>query len=144
MLIARRNNDSNWLSNWFDDNFFDTDLTPRTNATVPAVNVKENVHSYIMEVAVPGLKKDWVRVHIDHDGNLNLAIEHKADQKDENKNEHYIRREFSYSNYQQCYVLPEDADREKIGAKVQDGILEIEIPKITKEEQKVNKVIEVK
>ena len=40
MLLARRNNDSNWLSNWFEDNFFDTDLMPRMNvATAPATNI---------------------------------------------------------------------------------------------------------
>ena len=43
MLLARRNqNVSNWLNNWFNDNFFDTDLMPRMSATAPAVNVKEN------------------------------------------------------------------------------------------------------
>ena len=37
-----------------------------------------------------------------------------GEHKDEDKHEHYLRREFSYGNYQQCYTLPEDADREKI------------------------------
>ncbi len=36
MLLARRNNNSDWLSNIFDDVFFDTDATPRMNATAPA------------------------------------------------------------------------------------------------------------
>ena len=80
-----------------------------------------------------------------NDGNLTIAIENKMEHKDENKHEHYLRREFSYSNYQQCYTLPEDADREKISAKVADGILEVEIPKLTpKEEAKTTKNIEVK
>ena len=43
MLLARRNNSvSNWLNSWFNDNFFDTSLMPRMNATAPAVNVKES------------------------------------------------------------------------------------------------------
>ena len=87
------------------------------NATAPAINIKETDKNYIMEVAAPGLKKEWVRVNIDNDGNLNIAIENKMEHKDEDKHEHYLRREFSYSNYQQCYTLPEDADREKISAK---------------------------
>ena len=34
MLLARRNNSvSNWLNSWFNDNFFDTSLMPRMNAT---------------------------------------------------------------------------------------------------------------
>ncbi len=145
MLLARRNNNSDWLSNIFDDAFFDTDVMPRMNATAPATNVKESEKDYTMEVAAPGLKKEWVRVNIDNDGNLNIAIENKMEHKDEDKHEHYLRREFSYSNYQQSYTLPEDADREKISAKVADGVLEVEIPKLTpKEEAKATKNIEVK
>ncbi len=145
MLLARRNNSSDWLSNFFDDNFFNTDLMPRMNATAPAINVKETEKEYKMEVAAPGLKKEWVRVNIDNDGNLNIAIENKMEHKDENKHEHYLRREFSYSNYQQSYTLPEDADREKIAAKVENGVLEVEIPKLApKEEAKATKTIEVK
>ena len=78
MLLARRNNDSNWLSNWFDDTFFDTDLMPRVNvATAPATNIKMNDKVYTMEVAAPGLKKEWVRINLDNDGNLCIAIENK-------------------------------------------------------------------
>ena len=55
MLLARRNqNVSNWLNNWFNDNFFDTSLMPYMSATAPAVNVKENATAYTMEVAAPG------------------------------------------------------------------------------------------
>jgi len=118
---------------------------PHMNATAPAVNVKESATAYTMEVAAPGLKKDMVKMNIDNDGYLNVSIENKMEHKDEDKHEHYLRREFSYSNYQQCYTLPEDADREKISAKVADGILEVEIPKLTpKEEAKTTKNIEVK
>ena len=145
MLLARRSNNSDWLSNFFNDNFFDTDLMPRMNATAPAINVKENEKSYTMEVAAPGLKKEWVRVNIDTDGMLNIAIENKMEHKDEDKHEHYLRREFSYSNYQQTYSLPDDADREKISAKVDNGVLEVQIPKLApKEEAKYEKKIEVK
>lgn len=145
MLLARRNNNSDWLTNWFEDNFFDTDLMPRTSSTALATNIKENEKAYTMEVAAPGLKKEWVRINLDNDGNLCIAIENKMEHKNEDKHEHYLRREFSYSNYQQCYTLPEDADREKISAKVADGILEVEIPKLTpKEEAKTTKNIEVK
>lgn len=146
MLLARRNqNVSNWLNSWFNDNFFDTDLMPRMNATAPAVNVKEDEKSYTMEIAAPGLKKDMVKMNIDKDGFLNVSIEHKAEKKDEKKEEHYLRREFSYSNYSQSYALPEDANKEKISAEVNDGVLKIEIPKVAEEEKKEDvKHIEVK
>ena len=65
--------------------------------------------------------------------------------KDENKKEHYLRREFSYSNYQQVYTLPEDIVKEHITAKVNDGVLTIEMPKRQKEDvQKVQRRIEIR
>lgn len=142
MLLARRNNSvSNWLDSWFNDNFFNTSLMPHMSATAPAVNVKESATAYTMEVAAPGLKKDMVKMNIDKDGYLNVSIENK----DEKKEEHYLRREFSYSSYSQSYALPEDADQEKISAEVSDGVLKIEIPKTAKEEKKDDvKHIEVK
>lgn len=142
MLLARRNNSvSNWLDSWFNDNFFNTSLMPHMNATAPAVNVKESATAYTMEVAAPGLKKNMVKMNIDKDGYLNVSIENK----DEKKEEHYLRREFSYSSYSQSYALPEDADQEKISAEVSDGVLKIEIPKTAKEEKKDDvKHIEVK
>ena len=147
MLLAKRN-DNNWMSNFFND-FFDTDMMPRMNATAPAVNVKESDTGYVMEIAAPGLKKEYCRVSLDKDGNLNLKIEdkfeHKEEDKAEDKKEHYLRREFNYSNYEQTYVLPEDVDKEKISAKVENGILTIDLPKKSKEaEKEENKCIEVK
>ncbi|MCI6102852.1 MAG: Hsp20/alpha crystallin family protein [Prevotella sp.] len=132
-------NSNNWLSNAFDD-FFNTDWMPRMNSTAPAVNVKENKDEYEMQLAAPGLKKEYCRISIDDEGNLNVKIENKFEKKEEDKKdekkEHYLRREFSYSNYEQSYTLPEDVDKEKISAKVEDGILNITLPKLAKEEEK--------
>lgn len=151
MLLVRRNNDSNWLNNWFDDTLFDVDLMPQTKATAPAINVLETPKDYKMEMAVPGLRKEWVRVNINNDGLLHVAIEfkmeHKEEERDnkEEKHERYLRREFGYSNYEQCYTLPEDVDHDHITASVADGILTITVPKITPEQEaKVMKNIEVK
>lgn len=142
MLFPVMRTSNNWLDNAFNDLFSDSALS-RMNSTAPAVNVKDTENAYVMEVAVPGIKKEFCRVNIDDDGNLEIAIENKLEHKEDNKKEHYLRREFSYSNYQQSYILPEDVDREKISAKVQNGVLEIELPKVVKSEQKVQRKIEI-
>ena len=145
MLLVRRNNDFDWLNNWFDDNFFNTPGMAQTTTTAPAVNVKEDNKQYVMEVAVPGLKKEQVNMSIDKDGYLTLSIENKNEQKDENKKEHYLRREFSYTSYRQSYALPDNVNADKIEANVADGVLKVVLPKVEKKEEKENvKHIEVK
>ena len=130
-----------WFPTMFDD-FFNTDFMPRANSTAPAVNVKESKDAYTMEVAAPGIKKEFCRVSINNDGNLSVAIENKAEHKHEDKQHHYLRREFSYTNYEQNYTLPDDVVKENISAKVEDGILTITMPKMAKQET-ANKAIEI-
>ena len=96
-----------------------------------------------MELAAPGIKKEYCRVAINDEGNLTIAIENKQEHKEENKKHHYLRREFSYSNYEQNYTLPDDVEKDKISAKVEDGILTVVLPKVEKEEKKTTKSIEV-
>ena len=143
-----RNNRNNWLDTAFND-LFDMDWTPRHVTTAPAVNVKESDKAFTMEVAAPGLKKEFCKVNINNEGNLVVKIENKSEQEDKanadgEKTHHYLRREFSYSSYEQAYTLPENVDKERISAKVEDGILTIELPKLTPEqEKKVDRVIEI-
>ena len=133
---------NNWMPTLFED-FLNTDLMPRTGSTAPAVNVRESETAYTMELAAPGIKKEYCRVNINEDGNLAIAIENKCEHKNEDKKHHYLRREFSYSNYEQNYTLPDDVERDKISAKVEDGILTVTMPKTAKEEKKLSKAIEV-
>ena len=128
-------NSNSWFPTMFDD-FFNNDWMPKMKATAPAVNVKEDANAYTMELAVPGIKKEFCRVNINADGNLEVAIENKLEHKEENKKEHFLRREFSYSNYQQTYVLPDDIVKDHIAAKVDNGVLPITMPKVSKDEVK--------
>ncbi len=140
MLPVMRNS---WMPEVFND-FFDTDFMPRTNATAPAINVKETEHDYTVELAAPGMKKEDFDINVDNDGNLHIKMEHKSEHNDENRKEHYLRREFSYSKYEQTLILPDDVDKEKIEANVNDGVLTIGLPKVAKAEVKSTRQIEVK
>ena len=136
-------NSNSWFPTVFDD-FFNSDWMPKMKATAPAVNVKEDAKAYTMEVAVPGIKKEFCRVNINADGNLDIAIENKMEHKEEDKKQHYLRREFSYSNYQQTYVLPDDIVKDEIVAKVDDGVLTITMPKVSKQEvKKIQRQIDI-
>ena len=133
---------NSWFPTVFDE-FLNSDVTPSTcTTTAPAVNVKEDEKAYTMEVAAPGIKKEWCRVSLNEEGNLCIAIENKMEHKEEDKKQHYLRREFSYTNYQQNYSLPEDVVKDKIAARVENGILTVTLPKQEKE-AKVSKSIEI-
>lgn len=135
----RRNS---WLPEVFND-FFNTDYMPRTNATAPAINVIENEKEYRVELAAPGMKKEDFDININQDGNLTIKMECKREMKEEERKARYLRREFAYSKYSQTLILPDDVDKEKISAKMEDGVLTINLPKIIKEEVKVARQITV-
>ena len=125
----------NWLPSIFND-FFDNDWMVKANATAPAINVFETEKEYRVELAAPGMTKEDFNVHIDEDNNLVITMEKKNENenKGENKQEgRYLRREFSYSRFQQTMILPDDVDKEKISAHVENGVLNIELPKFTEE-----------
>lgn len=132
-----------WMPEEFND-FFDTDFMPRVSATAPAINVKESEKDYTVELAAPGLTKDDFNVNIDNDGNLHIKIENKSNKKDEDKKSHYLRREFSYSKYEQTLLLPDDVEKDKIAASVSHGVLTVELPKLVKAEEKTARQIEIK
>ncbi len=144
MVPSRRMYNQNWLPSMFND-FFDNDWMEKSNATAPAINVLENEHSYDLELAAPGMTKDDFKVSLDENGDLVINMEKKQENNDEKKHGHYLRREFSYSKFQQTMLLPEDADREKINAQVEHGVLKVNIPKVVKvEPEHTHKVIEIK
>ena len=147
MMPVRRT--QNWLPSIFND-FFDNDWMVKANATAPAINVFETQKEYKVELAVPGMTKEDFNVHIDEENNLVITMEkkvenHEEDTKDDKKEGRYLRREFSYSKFQQNMILPDDVDKDKISAHVENGVLNINLPKYTaQEKEKSKKFIDVK
>lgn len=129
-----------WLPEVFND-FFDTNSMSRTSATAPAINVLESNSQYTVELAAPGLKKEDFAVNVNADGDLTVKMMKQQSDKDETAR--YLRREFAYSKFEQTLILPKDVDRTKIAARVADGVLTVDLPKINKEEQKVVRTIDV-
>ncbi len=87
-------------------------------------------------------KEDFC-VHINDEGNLIVKMENKHEVKEENKTMRYLRREFSYSKFEQTLILPDDVDKDKISARVENGVLTVELPKIEISKEKVSRQITV-
>ena len=131
-----------WIPSVFND-LFNTEFMPKASATAPAINVKETDKAYIVELAAPGLKKEDFNVHINDEGNLMVKMEKHEEKKDEDKNARYLRREFSYSRFEQTLILPDDVERNQIKAHVEHGVLTVELPKIEEQKVKVSRQIEI-
>ena len=144
MMPTRKYYNQNWLPSIFND-FFDDDWMVKANATAPAINVVESDKDYKVEVAVPGMTKNDFNIHLGEDNELVISMEKKSENNEKDKeNKKYLRREFSYSKFQQSLYLPDNVDKDKISANVADGVLTIDLPKYSEEEKaKVNRVIEI-
>ena len=134
-----------WIQSIFND-FFNNELLVRNSSTAPAINVFETDKEFKVEVAAAGMCKDDFKISIDSDNDLTITMEkncscdgneknccgekgkEEKDDQEECKGR-YIRREFSYTKFQQTLVMPENADTSKIQAKVKHGVLCIHIPK---------------
>ncbi len=130
MTLIKWNNKP--VSSIFDrafDNFFDNDfglVGRNVGHNIPAVNIQENEKEYHLELAVPGLKKEDIKVQFDN-GLLSIFAEQKNEE--EAKESNYTRREFSYQSFQRSFRLPEIVNEDAIDAKCEDGVLKVLIPK---------------
>ncbi|MTE25709.1 Hsp20/alpha crystallin family protein [Winogradskyella ouciana] len=133
------------LSSWMDDIFnksFGNEFVSNFNTgiTLPAVNVLDNDDEYIVEMAVPGLKKSDFDVNID---NQLLSISAESNTENEDTNENYTRREFGYSSFKRTFSLPETVETDKIEAKYEEGILKVMLPKRDEAKKKPLKQIKI-
>lgn len=139
MPIMRTNS---WIPAVFND-LFNNEFMPKASATAPAINVKETDKAYTVELAAPGMKKEDFNVHINDEGNLLIKMEKHEEQKEEDKSARYLRREFSYTKFEQTLILPDDVEKDQISAKVEHGVLTVELPKHEEQKVKVSRQIEI-
>ncbi len=145
--LANTNSNANFsnLSNWLDD-IFNRELPSvftsnfNTGITLPKVNIKETADAFIVEMAVPGLKKSDFQIDLD---NQVLSISTETKEEKELKEENYTRREFGYSSFKRTFTLPESVNEEKINANYKEGILSVHLPKKEEAKQKPARTIRI-
>lgn len=131
MSLIKTNKNKDFFPSLFSD-FFDNERFPNNPwlrhefSQVPAVNIKNADHSYEIDLAVPGFKKDDFKITVD-DNVLTISVDKKEEKNEEN--ERFTRKEFSYSSFSRSFTLPQNSDEDNIDAKYNDGILKLSIPK---------------
>jgi HSP20 family protein len=121
----------------FKDDFFEDD------SLMPAMNIKEHKEDFEIELAVPGFNKKDFEVDIEEDV-LHISGEREID--NEEKENNYSRREFSYKSFKRSMMLPPSVDLDQeVKASYKNGVLKVKLLKkeevIEKEHPK--KIIEV-
>ena len=131
-----------WIDEVINKNF-GTEFMSNFNTciTLPAVNVLDTANDYLVEMAVPGLKKSDFNISIDNQL-LSISADVKSEYEDVD-NENYTRREFGYSSFKRTFTLPESVETDKISANYDDGILCITLPKREEAKKKPLKSIKV-
>jgi HSP20 family protein len=95
------------------------------------VDVREEESRYLIEAELPGLSDKDVKLEL-KDGALVLSTAEREEKSEAPTILKWLRRERREFNFARSFVLPEDADGEKIEARFKDGLLTIELPKLPK------------
>jgi HSP20 family protein len=124
------------------NSFFHGGLSDDTSlmsaAWSPAVDLAEREDDYALNVELPGVSKDDVKITL-QDNVLTIRGEKK--QEEESKKSNLYRVERSYGSFQRSFTLPTTVEGNKIEASFKDGILTVVLPKA---EEVKRKEIEVR
>jgi HSP20 family protein len=96
------------------------------SAHMPAVNVKESDKDYQITMAAPGLEKSDFKIDVN---GSTLTVSAEKDEKKEEKEDGYSRKEYNYKSFSRSFTLPEDILKEKIDANYKNGELIVTLPK---------------
>ena len=138
MLVARRNNDlmSTMFNELLDWNRWNNLCSTEERSAAPKMNVSESDKDYRLELCIPGMKKEDLNLSVDPENNLVIEMHQKEVKNENDEKRHFLRREFSTTQFKQMLTLPDNVKKEQISAKVEHGILTVTLPKFTTEEQK--------
>lgn len=145
MLPVIKRTETNRMPSWFNDFF--SEGWPSLRATAisePAVNIIEDDEHYHVHIAAPGRTKEDFTIHQTDPHSLVVTLHQKDERCTKKEGCKFIQHEFNLSRFEQTITLPDDVDRDKIAAKMENGVLFITLPKLSEEQRlKTAKVIEI-
>lgn len=123
MTIVKHNRP--YINNLFDD-FFGTFGNEWNALSHPATNIHETTDGYHVELSVPGLTKEDLKVNVE---NGLLTISYQKAENSEQKEYKTIRREFGFKSFKRSFSLDEKINADDVQAKYENGILQVYLPK---------------
>lgn len=137
------NKNSVWLPGLLDNLFFENRLDALNNYetfSIPAINIIENFPNFVVELAAPGLQKEDFTIEVEED-TLKIASK-KVEEKKEETDSQFKRREFNYKSFERSFKLPENIKTEDIQANYENGVLRVTLPKM-EEKKALKKMVEI-
>ena len=113
---------------------------PFENKQLPAVNIQEMDHAFLVELAAPGLKKEDLQVAVEKEV---LSIASEAEGKTEETGR-YTRKEYNFASFRRTFSIPESVDSKKIDALYSEGVLTVTLPKRKEAVQEAKKSIRIR
>jgi HSP20 family protein len=128
-----------FINNFFDD-MWHLDRLEKANTFLPAVNISETEKSFHLEVSAPGFKKDDFKISVE-ENMLSISAEYTTENEEKKKN--YTRKEFRSGSFKRQFNLPESINQDEIAATYNEGILQVELPKVDTSKLKPVKEVRV-
>jgi HSP20 family protein len=122
------------------DRVFDDLTNGKRKAWRLSVDVIEEDDRYVMRADLPGIKPDDVKIEVSDD-TLTVSGEHAETKEEEQEN--YVRRERRYGSFSRSMALPHGMKADDVEATIEDGVLEISIPR-PKSAKEEGKAVEIK
>ena len=104
----------------------ESDSAIATSSWVPAVDIKEEAHAFIIEADIPGVDPKEIEISMEN-GVLTIKGQRTLEQEQERQS--YKRVERLHGTFYRRFSLPDTADAEKVAAQGKNGVLQITIPK---------------
>ena len=128
-LLNKKNNTMTVLSKRLDP-FFSL-----SNPFLPAANIKEEKEKFLVQLAVPGLKKEDFKIEL-KEKLMTISVDKTTEKSQDEIQPTYSLKEFGFTSFKRSFTLPETIELEAITAQYEQGILQLDIPK--KDSAKIN------
>jgi HSP20 family protein len=105
-----------------------TEATHAGRVVAPAVDIFESARSLTLLADMPGVAPDDLEIDL-NEGVLTVTGRVRPPQSAQ---EDVVLREFGWATFQRKFTLSQSVDQAKIEARLEDGVLRLELPKLEK------------
>ena len=124
----------------FDNLFPEYLFNIETQGMTMPVDIEEYDNSYKVKAEVPGIKKEDIELDVTK---TSLKIHAQKNEEKKENNQKYRKSEFRYGMYNRTIHFPQEINVEDVKAKLEHGILTLDLPKMKEDKKHEGKKINI-